>query len=389
LCRFIATDEPMSLVAVAIISDLEFGGAQRQVVELANHMDPEQCRMYVVSLSSFVPLADSLRDRDQRLKLVLRRFRFDFTVVPRLIGLLRSVQASVIHSYLFDATIAARLAGRAGGCAAIIGSERNSDYVLKRSDFVALRITQLLSDLTIANSSAGADFNARMLGDSKERYRVVHNGVDVERFNVRRAEEALRSELGIKPHQPVVGMFASFKPQKNHPYWLRAARRVVDRFPDVKLLFVGDELNKGMSDSVEFKQKLNRTVDELRLRGNCLFIGNRKDVERYYNLCTCTVLPSLFEGTPNAALESMASGVPVVATRVADNAYIIPDGKAGYLVGLTDEEALAERVGRLLKDGTLRESLGRSARQWAVDEFSGRRLAEKTLAVYREAVARS
>jgi glycosyltransferase involved in cell wall biosynthesis len=82
----------------------------------------------------------------------------------------------------------------------------------------------------------------------------------------------------------------------------------------------------------------------------------------------------------------MACGAPVVISNVSDNAYIVPDGRAGFVVPLNDEAALADRVTRLLLDKTLRHDLSTQARNWVVGEFSCRRLAEKTAEVYREAV---
>ena len=380
-----AAGNSRKLVVVVVISDLEFGGAQRQVVELANHMDSRECELHVCSLADYVPLADALRNRETRFRFMLRRWRFDFTVVFRLAKFLREVRADVVHSYLFDATIAARLAGRLARRPVVIDTERNTDYVLKKIESFAFRLTRWCNDLTIANSRAGAAFNSRALKQALSIYRVVHNGVDTERFQPRDAS-ALRAELGVRPDELVVGMFASFKPQKNHPLLLKAARRLLDRAVPFRLLLVGDELYKGMSNSVEYKQQVEKLVDELKLRPHCLFAGNRQDVERFYNVCDVTALPSLFEGTPNVALESMASGVPVVATNVADNAYVVPDGRAGFIVELNDEVAMADQLGRLLTDKALRSSMSQAARAWVLQEFSCARLAEKTLAIYREAV---
>ena len=374
------------LVAVVVISDLEFGGAQRQVVELANHMDERECVVHVVSLADYVPLAESLRNRDGRFHLILRRWRFDFTVALRLAKFLKEVRADVVHSYLFDAAIAARVAGRLAGRVAVIDTERNTDYEFKKIERAAFHLTRWGNDLTMANSRAGAAFNSRALDMPPATYRVVHNGVDTERFQPRPQPE-LRAELGFQPDELVVGMFASFKPQKNHPLFLRAARRALDAGARFRLLFVGDELYKGMSGSLEFKQQIQKTVDELQLRPHCVFTGNQKDVERYYNVCDVTALPSLFEGTPNVALESMASGVPVVATNVSDNAYIVPDGRAGFVVESNDAVTMADRLVQLTKDHELRAQMSRAARAWVMEEFSCARLAEKTLAVYREAVA--
>lgn len=372
-------------VALVVISDLEFGGAQRQVVELANNMDLERFEVHVACLHDYIPLAAKLTHSSRRVHVIRRRHKFDFTVVPRLARLIRRLGATVVHGYLFDAEIASRLAGRLTG-AAVIGSERNTNYRMKRINLAAYRATRLCHDLTIANSNAGADFNSHLLGQPRHLYRVVHNGVDADRFQPG-TEPKLRAELGIPVGDRVVGMFASFKPQKNHPLLLRAAVKILAEIPNTRFLFVGDELFMGMSGSVDFKRAILALVDELGLKHRCTFAGNRKDVERCYRACDVTVLPSLFEGTPNVALESMASGVPVVLTDVSDNSYVVPDGQAGFVVPVGDESRLAQCIIRLLRDDQLRADLGRQARAWTVAEFSGRRLAEKTADVYEEAIA--
>jgi glycosyltransferase involved in cell wall biosynthesis len=347
-------------------------------------MDPARFQMHVCSLADYVPLADSLRDRDTRFHKVLRKSRFDWTVISRLKRLIHEIKAEVVHGYLFDAEISSRLAGRMAGIP-VIGSERNTDYKVKRSDYIAYRLTGRARDLTIANSSAGADFNSRTFKTRRDKFRVVHNGVDADRFQPRSGAE-LRRELGVRDDDLVVGMFGSFKPQKNQPLLLKAAKQVLEKFPNTKFMFVGDELHAGGSGSVEFKQTIERIVADFNLRPSCLFVGNQKQVERYYNACDLTALPSLFEGTPNVALESMASGLPVVATKVSDNCYVIPDGKVGFIVPSGDENALADRICRVLSDAALRERLGAAARQWVMQEFTGERLAAKTADVYEEAL---
>lgn len=376
--------QPIRLVIV--ISNLEFGGAQRQVVELANNLDPGRVEVVVCSLSSYVPLGDTLHQRRDRERIIEKKFKFDLSVVPRLALLLRAHRADIVHSYLFDADIAARLAGRLAGTRLIVGSERNTDYHLKRRQLLAYRATFGSVDLIIANSNAGAAFNRRALGHPEATYRVVHNGVDTSRFAPAEAAEAKRA-LGLDADVPVVGMFASFKEQKNHPLFFAAAARVVQAVPTVRFLLVGDELYAGMHGSRDYRQLMDRRIDELGLRERCVLLGNRSDVERLYPACDLTVLPSLFEGTPNVALESMACGVPPVVTDVADNRLIVPDGRAGFVVRLGDEVALADRITGLLQDHDLRGRLGRGARAWIDENYSSRRMAEKTEAVYREGLA--
>ena len=136
-----------------VISNLEYGGAQRQVVELANNLDPRRVEVHVCSLSPFVPLASALRIPADRVHVIVKRTKYDLTVVPKLARLIDRVGADVVHGYLFDAEIAVRLAGRARKVAVVAGSERNTDYHLKRVQRLVYRLTRSCVDLIIANSS--------------------------------------------------------------------------------------------------------------------------------------------------------------------------------------------------------------------------------------------
>ena len=168
--------------------------------------------------------------------------------------------------------------------------------------------------------------------------------------------------------------------------FFEAACRVRQRYPDTRFLLVGDQLYAGMHGSDAYKARVMQLVNQSGLRDRCVFLGNRTDVERLYPACTLTVLPSLFEGTPNVALESMACGVPVVATDVSDNSSVIPDGRVGFIVPLGDAAALADRIGLLLSDSERRQAMAANARAWAQEQFSTARLAQQTEAVYRNAL---
>jgi glycosyltransferase involved in cell wall biosynthesis len=107
-------------------------------------------------------------------------------------------------------------------------------------------------------------------------------------------------------------------------------------------------------------------------------------VEELYCACDVTVLPSLHEGTPNVALESMASHVPVIATDVSDNRYVIPDGVAGFIVSLGDADSLASRMLELWAKPDERARMSRAARRRVEERFSMDRLANDTADVYRQ-----
>lgn len=373
------------ICVVLVIDDLEYGGAQRQVVELANNMDRSRFDVHLCTLSEYVPLGDQIKDVSDRLHIVAKKHKCDVTVPTRLARLLKSVKADIVHSYLFSADIASRLAGRLAGTPVIIGSERNARYCPKRRHVLAYKLTGSCVDLIIANSRAGAEFNSKAFGQPESKYRVVYNGVDTSRFKPR-DPSAARAELGLSMSDRVIGVVASFKPQKNHAMLLRAFQRVLASCPHARLLLIGDRLYGGMNGTKNYQVEMDALIDELGIRARCTFLGNCDDVERVYPACDVTALSSLYEGTPNVLLESMACGVPVVATSVSDNPYVVQEGKTGFLIALNDTDRMAECIGMLLSNDSLRREMGKNAAKWVEEQFSVKQLARNTEAVYLEAL---
>lgn len=377
------------ICVVLVIDDLEYGGAQRQVIELANNMDQDRFDVHVCTLSDYVPLGKQLRNSKDRLHTVVKKNKVDFTVVPRLARLLKSLNADIVHSFLFSADIASRLAGRLAGTKVVIASERSANYVAKKRRMLAYRLTRACVDLIIANSKTGAEFNGRTFGHPSSDYRVVYNGVNTERFKPR-DKVSVRKELGIPTEGRIIGIIAALKAEKNHSMIFHAFKIVLDSFPDSQLLIVGDQLYGNvnlrgkLSHTDDYHARMNTLISELGIHQQCTFLGNRKDVERIYPACDVTVLTSLHEGMPNVLLESMACGIPVVATNVCDNSYIVKKGKTGFLVEVDDVEGMAGHIQTLLENETLQQKMGQKARDWVVDEFSLSQLARKTENVYLE-----
>jgi glycosyltransferase involved in cell wall biosynthesis len=372
---------------LTVISNLEYGGAQRQLILLANRIDRSRFELDVCTLSDYIPLAAKSLSASCRVHMFPKRGKYDVSVVVRIARLLRSGRYDIVHGYLFDAEIASRIAGRLAHTPVIIGSERNSNYNVKQHQLAAYRLTSGCVDLIIANSYSGAAYSQQIQRHDSSRYVVIRNAVDTDHFFPSDGS-AQRQLLGIDYDAFVLGMFASFKEQKNHPLFFRAARRVLDRFPGSRLLLVGDMLHGGMHGSDVYKGSLDTLVDALGIREQCVFVGNRDDVNSLYSACDVTVLPSLYEGTPNAILESMACRVPVIATNVSDNADLVRDGEAGRVVPL-DEQSLADAIIALLADSGMRKRMGAIGQERAKQEFGVDRFIRDTEHAYLDGYQRA
>lgn len=355
------------LRVMLLTSGLHYGGAERQVVELAKQLDRERFEPMLCSLDGTRTLFD-LNPSDTPIVMAKRRARFDPIPFWQVGRTMRREAIDVVHCFLFDAEVIGRLMGRLTGVPAVIASERNSDYPVMPIKDRVQRATRSMVDLVIANSHAGKEYACGHLGFVDDRVVVVHNGVDVERF-VPGDKAAARQRIGISGDGPVVGMFASFKAQKNHAMYFRVAQRVIDRIPEVTFLSVS-HTPTGDRMSEAYQESLNSMLDELQLWDRVKILTNRDDVEELYRACDLTLLTSKREGTPNVVLESMASGVPVVATDVADNWLILGEASGGGVIGLDDDAAMVDVVCRKLADREALKAAGERARAKVEREYS-------------------
>lgn len=371
------------LNVMIIISSLEFGGAERQVIELMKQYDRQKVNPILCSLSDYNPLANTLPNKGQELLIVRKNWKFDFTTIFRVARLFRKHRIDVVHAFLFDAEITARLAAFISGVPVVIGSERNSDYVMPRIQKIVHSVTKQFMTGLIANSNAGKRYIQAELSLSPESVYVIPNGIDIERFVPDQdAGQAVRTKVGIPLDANVVGMIATFKKQKRHDIFLRMAQQILQASPDSWFVLVGEPLRNNQQGASDYHASIRTLVDELGIAERCLFLGSRSDMVAVYNACDVTVLTSSREGTPNVLLESMGCAVPVVASDIADNANVVQSGKNGYIVPFGDVQGFTDSVLGLLEDKEKAKSFGEQARDWVTEAFSTAVLARKTENVY-------
>jgi glycosyltransferase involved in cell wall biosynthesis len=207
------------------------------------------------------------------------------------------------------------------------------------------------------------------------RLRVVPNGVDLARIDapIPPADlAAARAALGASGERPVILCMARRKLQD---VLLRAAARI-ER--PVTVACVGVERDAGLAALAAALPQRHRAV----------FVPFTDRPLAFYRLATVATLPSDIEGLSQALLEAMALGLPVVASAVGGNPELVIDGRTGLLAPPRDARAWANQLSRLVDDRALAERLGRAGRELVRRSFTLERTAQRTEAVYREAVAR-
>jgi glycosyltransferase involved in cell wall biosynthesis len=236
-----------------------------------------------------------------------------------------------------------------------------------------LRSIQRLSHVVVANSEMVRQHLINHDGFSPAHVRVLYNGIDVERFaNV----EGTRNELGSYSGNKLIAVSANMHTHtKGHDRIITAAQTVCSAIPDCVFVFIGDGA---------LRSQFERKVRSLALEENFLFLGQRNDVAALLARCDVGLLASSAEGLPNAVLEYMAAGLPVVATSVGGIPEIIGQSQAGLLVPPETPDALADALIAVLKDPAKAKAMGQAGKKRVHEEFSFDRLLEDLQNLYSE-----
>jgi glycosyltransferase involved in cell wall biosynthesis len=218
-----------------------------------------------------------------------------------------------------------------------------------------------ITDSFIAVAESHGQFLAKNLKISEDRVAVISNGVDTARFAPYADVAAVRRELGIGPTDPVVGIVAALRPEKNHQLFLEMAHRVLNELPTARFLVIGDG---------PCRDPIQQRAQELGITDHILMLGSRDDVPRLLAAMDVFALTSHIEANPVSILEAMSVGRPVVATNVGSIHEAVAEGQTGFLVPPGDADQFAERVLQLLREPLLCGSMGAAARESVVSRWS-------------------
>ena len=216
---------------------------------------------------------------------------------------------------------------------------------------------------------------------TKDRIRLIYNGIDITRFNrqVSLEDKAhIRKEYKLKD-LPTIGIVSRLSEVKGHRYLLGAFSKILRRFPDTQLLIVGD----GKPRYLEY---LKSIVDSLSIQDKVIFHPSCRDTYIPLSVIDIFCMPSVQEGLGLSIIEAMASGVVVVASDVGGIYSLIKDGENGFLVNPKDEEGIAEAIISLLLDKHMARKMADRGRSIANERFTLDIMTEKVISVYKELI---
>ena len=349
-----------------MINSFETGGSERQFALLTKALDAERVSVDLGCIQTKGPLRELFGE--------VPRFRLGGSVYGwkswhsrwQLARHLKQKKIQIAHAFDVYTNLTLLPAARWAGIPVVIGSQRQLGDLLSPRQSMLQRAAFRLCDCIVSNSRAAAE---RLIeeGIPETKVRVIGNALAPELF-------APRSPLVPRfPGRVRVGMIARMNsPYKNHLGFLRAAAKIHSRLPNAEFLLAGDG---------PLRPELESEAQALGISKLVSFVGDQRDIPAVLASLDLTMVPSDSESLSNAILESMAAGIPVVATRVGGNPELVSPER-GMLIPPADVDALAEAALRLLEDKAEREQMGSNARQFVSANFSAQSVSRQYHELY-------
>jgi len=356
------------------------GGTERQFIHVANGLDRSRFAVEIACLQRDGPLLDSLHPETPLHTYPVEGSLYSWRSICsqfRLVKDVRKRKFDIVHTYGWYPNVFAIPASRLASCPAIIASIRDTGAYMTPAKIQALKFACSLADCVLANSDAGRSWLIEQ-GVKEQKIEIIRNGIIVPPgAGLQPKPGRVHREYGIPLGTPVCACIGRVVSGKGIDCYLRAARIVAGRRPDVRFLMIG-------ARSVErnYQPELELLARELNLEHRVIFTGQRQDVPEILREVDIVVHPSLTEGLSNVILEAMAAGIPVIATRVGGNPELVENGRTGYLVSVGDAAEIANAICRLLDHPEMARAFGERARQRVIDEFAMNRMLSKTEALY-------
>ena len=362
-----------------IVTQSEFGGAQRYILDLATNLPIEHYHVAVAAGGNgelFAKLKEK-NIRTYQLKNLVREINpiKDLKAYFEIKKLLKKSKPDVLHLNSSKAGVLGAVAGRHAGIKKIIytvhGFVFNEPlpWWKKQIYLWTEKFSTRYKDKLICVSEFDRQVGIKNKIKPKKLI-TINNGVD--KLAILDKQTA-RTKLNLPIDKKIIGTIAHFYPTKGLFYLIQAAQVVVKQFPQTIFAIIGDG---------QLKNQLEHEINKLNLKNNFLLLGSKQKAGQYVSAFDIYVSSSVKEGFPFSILEAMAAGLPIASTNVGGIPEMIKDNVSGLLVESKSSDALAQALLKILQNKNLVKKLGSQAKIRVAQKFSLQKMIQETKKLY-------
>lgn len=363
-----------------VLYGLGIGGIETLAVKLFNRMDRDRFEHVVISLIPAQDLVSEIEKGAAKLYFLDKGPGQDPRIYQTITRIMREEKPDVVHtrnwSTLAEGVIPSLIARVPGRVHSFDGLNADNLGEEPAARIWAQRVLIRAVERKVARSEA---MRAAMCGQLKlkpSEVQLIADGIDLARYDLPVSRAAVRKRCGLHPDDEVVGIVARLDPVKDHRTLFRAAGRLIETHPRLKLLVVGGG---------PLQAELQAEVAGSPLASHVVFTGPQLDVPSLYHCMDVYAQPSLYEGVSGSILEAMSTRLPVVSTAVGGTVDIVKEGETGYLVPAGDDQGLAAQLHVLLTDRAKARAQGEAGRKLVEAHYSLARVLELYAQVYEDA----
>lgn len=367
---------------VHIISGLWTGGTEKALVKLLRYWDKDVFRHAVIAFADGELKQDFLELGIKPIVLRQKRW-YDLKFLFQLLVIIRNLKPHIIHCRnASHVVIYGNIVAKILNLPLVVSVHGHPDFLtdnpfIKRLWYVIQKRSHKI--VTVSNSLK--DILIRKGKIRPDKITVIHNGIDL--ADIKHdpiVKQKLKQELGINDSDQIIGCVGNLRSVKGHRYLIQSMPLILERFPNARLILVGDG---------PLRSELEQLAEKFRVREKTVFLGYRTDIPELMNIFDIFVLPSLSEGLSNVLLEAMAASKPVVATNVGGNPEVVENYKTGILIPPKNPVMLAQAVNDLLSDESKRLKMGELGFKRVKEHFLLSDTVQKYERIYREIIRNS
>jgi sugar transferase (PEP-CTERM/EpsH1 system associated) len=356
-------------LVVHVMYRFDVGGLENGVVNLINRMPVDSYRHAIISLTEISEFRRRIRRDDVQLIALGKRPGHLFVDYPRLFRLFRELRPAIVHTRNLAALEAVVPAWAAGVPARIHGEHGRDVGDLDGSNRKYRWVRRIYSPFVTHYVTVSRDLEQYLhdrVGVAGDKIAQIYNGVDTESFHPAGQEPSTIQGCPFRqPDNWLVGTVGRMQAVKDQTLLARAFIRALELRPDLR-----QRLRLVMIGEGPLRVQALAALEKAGVADLAWLPGERNDVADILRGLNCFVLPSLAEGISNTILEAMASGLPVIATRVGGNAELVAEGTTGRLVPAADADAMAAAIVELAEEPARAADAGRNARLEVQKQFS-------------------
>lgn len=363
---------------VHLIERMAVGGMERTVQLLMEHLPRGRFEQSLCCMSEAGPFAEAARQHGVPVTVLNVTHYYNPAHFMKLVSHLRRHRSQIAHAHGEFASIFGRAAALVAGVPVVLFHAQNiPGYVQRWRHIVQNRALTAASHGVIACAEDTKRYLVERERVPARKVTVIHNSVDIASIDAgQSARRQVRRGLGYQAGNVVLGTVSRMTAVKGHPYLLRAAAKLLEVAPQVRLVLVGDGPER---------PKLENLARDLGIEDRVTFPGTRSDVPDLLSALDVFVQPTAqVEGLPLSVTEAMAARLPVVATAVGGVREAVKDGVNGFVVPPCDAEGLGDALAALVGDRDLRKAMGGESRKLCETEFSAERMVSRVACVYMD-----